>query len=168
MNCRQARANLASYLAKEYYLFNPAEIEEHLAHCAACRAELFALAELDLMLSSLPDVTAPPDFAAGVTGRIKNTVPAVRAPLKQKIPARLIFYRDLAAAAAVTLVIFLNGGNFFDYQNFSRAAQKMNAAVQTCLKTSGAVVNQAYDSAGNVSPQLLLKELKQNEVRTSQ
>jgi hypothetical protein len=44
----------------------------------------------------------------------------------------------------------------------------MNAAVQTCLKTSGAVVTQAYDSAGNVSPQLLLKELKQNEVRTSQ
>jgi hypothetical protein len=162
------RANLANYLAEEYCLFNPAEIEEHLANCPSCRAELAALAELNLMLFRLPDETAPPDFAAGITARIKDTAPVTAAPLKQRSPAKLIFYRDLAAAAAATLVIFFSGGNFFDYQNLNLAAQKMNAAVQICLKTSGAVVNQAYDTAGNISPQLLLKELNQNEVRTSQ
>lgn len=143
-------------------------MEEHLADCSSCQAELSTLAELDLMLSRLPNENAPPDFAVGVTGRIRNSDPATRTSLKQRFPAKLIFYRDLAAAAAVTLVIFFNGGNFFDYQNFSWAAQKMNAAVQTCLKTSGAVVNQAYDTAENISPQLLIKELNQNEVRTSQ
>ncbi|MFX4262217.1 anti-sigma factor family protein [Pelotomaculum propionicicum] len=168
MNCKAVRANLANYLAKEYYLFNQAQFEEHLAVCPSCRADLFALAELDLMLSRLPGETAPPDFAAAVTGRIKKTAPVTKTQLKERAPSKLIFYRDLAAAAAATLVIFFSGGNFFDYQNFNLAAQKMNAAVQVCLKTSGVVINQAYDTAGNISPQLILKELNQNEVRPSQ
>lgn len=167
MNCRLARANLANYLAKEYYFCNQAKLEEHLAVCPSCRAELFALAELDSMLSMLPDETAPPDFAAGVTGRIKNSAPGTKARLEARAPSKLTFYRDLAAAAAATLVIFFSGGNFFDYQNFNLAAQKMNAAVQVCLKTSGAVINRAYDTAGNINQQLLLKELNQNEVRPS-
>lgn len=168
MNCKIARANLANYLAKEYYLCNQAELEEHLAGCPSCRAELFALAELDSMLSILPGETAPPDFAAGVTGRIKNSTPGIiQTQLKEKASSKLTFYRDLAAAAAATVVIFFSGGNFFDHQNFNLAAQKMNAAVHVCLKTSGTVINQAYDTAGNINPQLLLKELNQNEVRPS-
>lgn len=162
------RASLANYLAKELYFYNSAEIDEHLAHCPACRAELAALAELDSALSVLPEETAPLDFAAGVTARIKNTPPSTAAPLKQRFPAKLIFYRDLAAAAAAALVIFCSGGNLFDYQNFNWAARKVNDAVQICLKTSGEAITQAYESAGNISPQLIIKELKQNEVRPSQ
>jgi predicted anti-sigma-YlaC factor YlaD len=149
-------------------LFDLAKMEEHLANCYSCRSELSSLEKLDLALSALPEETVPPDFAAGVTGRINKSAPETRDQHKQRFPAKLYFYRDLAIAAAATLVIFFSGGNFFDFQDFNMTARKMNAAVQICLKTSGEVVNQAYDTAGNISPQLLLKELSQNEVRTSQ
>ena len=138
-------------------MFDLAKMEEHLANCYTCRAELSSFGKLDLSLSMLPDETVPPDFAAGVTGRINKSVPETRNQHKRRLPAKLYFYRDLAIAAAATLVICFSGGSFFDYQDFNMAARKMNTAVQICMKTSGEVVNQAYDTAGNISPQLFIK-----------
>lgn len=167
MQCRQVKANLINYLAREYPLFDLEELEAHLSRCPTCREELAGLQEVDRALSRLPRQCAPPGFAAGIMDSIRSGTPP-KLPVEKRRPAgRFAFIRDLAAAAAVTLALFWSGGTLFDGQNVSLAGRKMDIAVQAYVRTSGDAVTRAYHTVGSLSEQLLAKEWNHHEVRPS-
>lgn len=149
---------MVHYVAKEYQLFNLAELEDHLSRCPDCRGELADLRELDRTLSRLPRVSAPAGFAAGLKDSIRGVIPA-EVPAEKRWPSRrFAFVRDLVAAAAVTLALFWTGGNLFDSRNVNLAGQKLDTAVQTYVSFSGDAVSRAYDTVGTFSEQLFTKE----------
>lgn len=86
-----------------------AEVEAHLAGCAACRAERDALAGALAALGALPPPPAPsPWFGARLEARLAEAAPA-----RVGVLARLLAWRwrlavpaaGLAAAAAVALLV---------------------------------------------------------------
>jgi anti-sigma factor RsiW len=79
MKCEAARPLLESYLDGELERTAVDEIENHLAGCAACRAELAALEELRGALRALPRERAPADLRARLSAIGELPVEAPRA-----------------------------------------------------------------------------------------
>lgn len=164
MRCKKAKANLINYMAGEYSLFDLEELEGHLAHCAGCREELARLREVDCFLDKLPVVRPP----AGLTNEIihsirRSTPPAVLAG-QRAAGGRPGLFRDLAAAAAVSMLLFWAGGGVLNSNNLDLAGKRVEHAVQGYFSTSEEAVNTAYSMMGNIS-ELLTKELIKDEVR---
>lgn len=162
MRCRKVKANLVNYMAREYSFFNLEELEGHLAQCAGCREELVRLREVDRALASLPGVHSPADLTDGIINAIRRSTTV---PLRKRVVGGWPgLFRDLAAAAALSMLLFWAGGDIFNSNNLDLAGQRVEYAVQGYFSTSEEAVNMAYAKVDNIS-ELLTKEWSKDEVR---
>ncbi|MCL6559747.1 MAG: aliphatic sulfonate ABC transporter substrate-binding protein [Firmicutes bacterium] len=100
MQCRQVKPSLVNYMAKEFLLFDLEELEEHLAVCPDCRAELEDLKAVDRALSELPFDPAPPGLSSEIMGKIAGSATDANPPENKRPRRKNGFVRDLALAAA--------------------------------------------------------------------
>jgi anti-sigma factor RsiW len=101
MNCHNTQNLLSAYLDGEVRPDISREMEAHLQACAACRAELGLLQQLDRSLATLP-APAVPDVTFRVLNRVRR-------------PARP-WWRSLSMAASLVLGLVLGAslaGNFY-------------------------------------------------------
>lgn len=104
IDCESAILRLDDYVDGSLVADEKAEVEAHLATCAACRAELESLRALLARATSLPRTMPPP---ARVWTAIESEIQTRRAPLA--FPARSRFSVPLLAAAAVVLMLLSSG-----------------------------------------------------------
>lgn len=71
MDCREVRDKLAEYQLGGLAETERAALAGHLVGCAACRAELEALARLDDLLSPMTPLTAPTELWGGIEERLQ-------------------------------------------------------------------------------------------------
>ncbi len=164
MRCKKAKANLVNYMAREYSFFNLEELEGHLAHCAGCREELARLREVDCFLDKLPVVRPHADLTNEIINSIKRSRPPAVLARKRAVGGWPGLFRDLAAAAAISMLLFWAGGGILNSNNLDLAGKRVEHAVQGYFSTSEEAVNTAYSMMGNIS-ELLTKELIKDEVR---
>lgn len=164
MRCNKVKANLVNYMAREYSFFNLEELEGHLAQCAGCREELARLREVDSALATLPGLHPPAGLAYEIINAIKRSPPPEVSARKSAVGGWSGLFRDLAAAAAISMLLFWAGGDFIDKNKLDLAGQRVEHAVQGYFSTSGEAVNTAYTKVGNIS-ELLTKELIKDEMR---
>lgn len=164
MRCRKVRANLVNYMAGEYSFFDLEELEGHLAQCAGCREELARLREVDRALAFLPDAHPPADLTNGIINSIRSSTPPGVSAKKSAVGGWPGLFKDLAAAAAVSMLLFWAGGDVLNSSNLDLAGQKVDNAVQGYFSTSEEAFNMAYSKVGNIS-ELLTKELIKDEMR---
>lgn len=164
MRCNKVKANLVNYMAREYSFFNLEELEGHLAQCAGCREELARLREVDRALATLPGSHPPADLVYEIINTIKRSPPPQASARKSAVGGWPGLFRDLAAAAAISMLLFWAGGDFIDNSKLDLAGQRVEHAVQGYFSTSEEAVNTAYTKVGNIS-ELLTKELIKDEVR---
>jgi anti-sigma factor RsiW len=110
MTCAERRGTLLAYLEGELGPAERAELETHLAGCAACGEALEAERRLSSQLASLPAVVPAGDFEARFHARLAREEAAprgLRAWLGRLLgPRGLVAAGGLAAAAlAVVLVL---------------------------------------------------------------
>jgi predicted anti-sigma-YlaC factor YlaD len=98
MNCRECRSAIADLVLDAAGAEVPAALRDHLAACAACRAEEASLRESLRALGRLDTVEDPSDVAAIIT--------AARAADARR-PVALRRVRRFALAAAIMLVVAL-------------------------------------------------------------
>jgi anti-sigma factor (TIGR02949 family) len=114
MHCETVYASLQEYVDGQ---LSPAEtqaVEDHLATCAACRAELALLRQVDNALAQQPILEAPADLTARIMAQVRATAQATArlpAPAPPPSPFRLR-WQDAAisaafAWAAVTILVAL-------------------------------------------------------------
>lgn len=112
MNCEEALELISGHIDESNTQEEEAQLQAHLASCAACRAILSAYEELDTGLATLK-AEPPAELAAGVMDAIRQEASASRKI--RRFPARGI--AATAVAAALLLVIgttylpTLNRGN---------------------------------------------------------
>jgi anti-sigma factor RsiW len=151
-------------MAREYSFFNLEELENHLAQCAGCREELARLREVDRTLAKLPGAHPPEDLTDSIMNSIKRgTLPDVSAR-KRAAGGWPGLFRDLVAAAAVSMLLFWAGGDILNSNNLDLAGQRVEHVAQGYFSTSEEAVNMAYSKMGNIS-ELLTKEWIKDEVR---
>lgn len=104
MKCEEIKELLSEYVDGELSAADAASVEEHLAGCEACRAELEALRQTAALVRSLPRADAPQGLARHVTESVgKQMVGRKRAAILRWTGVG----GWLAAAAALILVIQL-------------------------------------------------------------
>jgi hypothetical protein len=108
MNCTDWNSQLNDYVDGDLDAAATSTLENHLATCAACRAELAALRSLRADTVALPRELAPArDLWAGIRNELPRTEtsPAKIAAAIQAPAGKLLqFFVPLAAAAAVALL----------------------------------------------------------------
>lgn len=71
IDCREVRNKLTEYQLGGLEESERAALADHLVGCAACRAELEALARLDDLLSPMTPLTAPTELWGGIAARLQ-------------------------------------------------------------------------------------------------
>jgi anti-sigma factor RsiW len=104
IDCKSATLRLDDYVDGALAADEKAEVEAHLATCAACRDELESLRALLARAASLPRTMPPP---ARLWSAIESEIQTRRAPLAFAAPSR--FSVPLLAAAAVVLMLLSSG-----------------------------------------------------------
>lgn len=106
MQCVDARAEMAAYLAEEVAPEVRVQLDAHLAGCASCRAELEAFRETWWAVGALPVPRPTPDLEARVLARVRvEAVP----PRTGRFVRRLRLLRvPIVALIAVLLSIGLS------------------------------------------------------------
>lgn len=126
MNAHDIHALSGAYVVDALDDVERTRFEEHLAQCAACRAEVADLVEATTLLAELADTPPPPELRARVLDEIRN----VR-PLPPVVPAggaaerRRPRWNRLAAAAAVLAVV--TGGALVVEEVRERTSQSESA-----------------------------------------
>lgn len=72
MNCSEVQERLSGYLEQSIDEGTAASVESHLSSCAGCRAEARHLADSIQLVSALPSVEPPGNFAQSVMARIRK------------------------------------------------------------------------------------------------
>lgn len=122
MRCSQVTELLSEYVDDALDAPTKARLDEHLAHCPTCTAELASLRSYLGAMASLPRVQAPADFLAGVHERLEP--PGVISklanwlffPLKLKLP-----FEVAGLVAASFLVVLLYRGTEPERASFTQA-----------------------------------------------
>lgn len=107
MNCETVREMLWAYLEKETTAEEAVKIEEHLHHCAECRAELELQKEMMETLAGLPEADLPAGYHEELMQKLQAEAKVVPFPVKQKKQNR---WKQLSLVAAAVLVIVAAGG----------------------------------------------------------
>ena len=111
MHCSQVTDLLSEYVDDALDPSTRAHVEEHLAHCRTCTAELASLRTYLEAMGSLPQVQAPADFLASVHERLeqpglfKRLLTWLFFPWKVKLP-----FEAAGLVAASLLVVLLYRG----------------------------------------------------------
>ena len=111
-SCREIRQALGVYVLGAIDPAERAQVDEHLAHCPDCRAELVSLAGLPAMLRKVPTVEAERLAAPGAESDMPEmpSEEVLESLVARTANVRRIHrWRRLAAAAAV-VVVALGGG----------------------------------------------------------
>jgi mycothiol system anti-sigma-R factor len=105
MNCNEAIASIALLLDGELDALRAAEVEQHLAECAACRTEHAAqLALRDAIRSKATYHPAPAALRARVSDALRKAAPASRRPPKLRWEWGLAFAAGILVTLAGSLV----------------------------------------------------------------
>jgi anti-sigma factor RsiW len=114
MTCEQRRPSLLSYLEGELAPAERAELDVHLAGCAACREALAAERRLSAQLGALPAVRVPGDFEARFHARLAREAAAeprgLRACVRSLLRPSGLLVTGGVAAATFALVLMLQSG----------------------------------------------------------
>jgi anti-sigma factor RsiW len=115
MTCQERRAAFLSYLEGELAPAERAELDTHLAGCAACRDALAAERRLSEQLAALPPTPVPGDFEARFHARLAREAAAAPRGLRAWLgklfdPRGLIATGGVAAAALALILVLQNGG----------------------------------------------------------
>src|SRR6266436_2078385 len=92
MNCEEVQKQLSDLLDKSLDIERAQEIQDHLAACSPCSAEMASLAEYQQLVSNLPTIEPPVGFTAGVMAKVREAVQPptlwerLFLPLQIKIP----------------------------------------------------------------------------------
>ena len=111
MDCSQLTELLSAYVDDALDPATKAGVEEHLAECRTCAADLASLRTYLEVMGSLPPVQAPVDFLASVHARLeqpgwfKRLLTWLFFPIKVKLP----FEMTGLVAASVLLVLLYRG-----------------------------------------------------------
>ena len=110
MDCRELLSLADAYLDGELPPASRAEIDAHLAGCAACRAEIEAnRAFIARLKAGASYFEAPPGLAARLARRL-GSEPASTVVRLSPAPKRESFWRPMALAASFLLAALLSGG----------------------------------------------------------
>ena len=104
MNCEQVRNLLDEYLDGELAAAQRASVDEHLAGCAPCRAELEILRNTATLVGSLPRVKAPKELTEDIKARLVSRPAAVRSR-RRPVVLRWVGIGGWVAAAATLIVV---------------------------------------------------------------
>lgn len=122
MNCDAIKELLWAYLEKETTAEETAEIETHLAHCAACREEWKLQKELKNALASLPDEELPEGYHTELMQKLQAE--------KKAFPAKKKYgWKQLSMIAAAVLVVVAAGG----MKGMLEMRQNQNETVQRMM-----------------------------------
>jgi len=153
-NCKDCRSKLADLLLDDAYITTHPELKEHLAACAACRAEL---AELRSTFALLDEWKAPeisPYFDSRLQARLREAASAPPEGFWERTRSFFLFStgRQLrpALAGALAFVMLIGGGTF---ANFYRGASTMPPAADS------ATVNDLKIMDNNVQAEQQLNQL---------
>lgn len=124
------------------------------------------LRAIDVLLCQIPSRSAPPGFLDGVMaaveGRKTGSAGAINkaktSRSRRKWSSSLGGWetiRDLALAAAVTLVVFWNGGSWFDNQHIMKAGDKLDLAFRSYVQYSGNALDKACTNIENLNGTLM-------------
>jgi hypothetical protein len=106
MNCNQINTLLGAYHDHELSDGDRARVEEHLAGCEACRAELAELRRTTELVASLPRHEAPPVVGERVRADVRRTASARR----RATAWRWLSVGGWIAAAATLLIVLRTAG----------------------------------------------------------
>ena len=112
MNCTQIQQLIPEWLDGELDAGTAKQIKEHLAICAACNAEAAFWHDVSIfMRESIPNIKAPPDFAAAVMNQITRQPSTTSGGLLFK------WKRSIALAATFMLVALGSAGAYLQWGN---------------------------------------------------
>jgi len=106
MNCEEVQKQLSDLLDKSLDIERAQEIQDHLAACSPCSAEMASLAEYQQLVSNLPAIEPPVGFTAGVMAKVREAVQPptlwerLFLPLQIKIPLQATAVVLIASLAA--------------------------------------------------------------------
>src|SRR5688572_15770528 len=106
MSCDTLRENFGDHVDRRLPPAEAAEMDRHLASCAACRAEVEDLRRVIAAVAGLPRRAAPKGFQAAVMARIQAEGATPAAPKKGKVSS-LERYRHAVAIASGMAAVFL-------------------------------------------------------------
>ncbi len=110
MDCRERRSLADAYLDGELPPASRAEIDAHLAGCAACRAEIEAdRAFIARLKAGASYFEAPAGLAARLTQRLESESAGTVVRFSP-VSRRDSFWRPMALAASFVLAVLLSGG----------------------------------------------------------
>lgn len=166
MKCEECREKLSVYLdgAAE----DAAEIEAHLAGCAACRKEKEILEEMMAALNSLPDEELPEGYHAELMQKLQAEAAPNVAPFPKKKKPR---WRQMSMiAAAALIVVAVGGGNGIlqmrQEQQEAVQQMEMDAEKISVYDTEEAVAEEMPDSGS--ATQAEKKQMTGQEVEQPQ
>src|ERR1700687_858693 len=111
MDCKELRGLADAYLDGELPAASRAEIDAHLAGCAACRAEIEAnRAFIARLKAGASYFEAPVGLAARLAQRLGSEPAAGTVVRFSPVPRRESFWRPMALAASFVLAVLLSGG----------------------------------------------------------
>jgi hypothetical protein len=131
MNCKATRTELADLLL-DPAAASPAA-RQHLASCAACRAELEGLQATMLAMDAWEAPEPSPYFDTRLAARLREEKANPPASLWERLHARLIYGSNLhlrpVAAGALALLLMAGGGTAFWVQQSQPSLPRESATV---------------------------------------
>ncbi|MGE5372345.1 MAG: DUF4349 domain-containing protein [Solirubrobacterales bacterium] len=153
MKCYDARELLSPYIDNEIAENDRAVLDQHLASCHRCSAELRELRRMVEGLHQLPPVNVPPDFMNRLHERLQA---------EKVVPLKGAQYRDLrtrsragwfaASAAAVALTVGIYGSSLIPATTVATLLDKIPGFAETHQPAGN--VDRILDKtiAGNTAP----------------
>lgn len=166
MQCEKVQDRLSKYQAGECSESERLMIGKHLAGCPHCAAQAEEIRQLDELLNAWQPGSAPEDLWTSVMDQVENiklesqtSVRINKHPAKASPSGALL--RDLVAAAAASLILSWNAGNWLGDGQLLLTGKNVSNAVSVYTRLSGTVLEKATGTTGEYTRKILFKEWKQ-------
>ena len=117
--CKDCRSHLPDLLLDDTYTTTHPEFKEHLAACAACRAELAELRSTFALLDEWKAPEVSPYFDSKLQARLREAMDAPPEGVFARMKSYFMFStgRQLrpAMAGALAFVLLIGGGTFYNF-----------------------------------------------------
>jgi hypothetical protein len=173
VHCRKVKKELTKFLAEECRSSEAAALAEHVADCRSCATELEELRRLNRLLDFWEPDPAPDGLWESVMAEVSriNPDPGPQqrdggAPVQKRfIPprsnARLELIRDLAVAAAISLVLFWNAGVWLGEGKMLAAGKNVTGYVAAYSRVTDTAVERFTETTGEYTRKIFFEEWKQ-------